>query len=146
MAEHINFVVISDCLKHDTIAVHLFQSKLCSFFSGKLKYLTKFYYFSDGAASQYKNRKNFIKLFYHTDNFGMDAEWHFSATSRGRGAYDAIGGTITRLARKASLQNPHEKLITTPRLLYEWAVIKIPSVTFEYCTVEDHSKEKMMLE
>jgi hypothetical protein len=37
--------------------VHLFQSKLCSFLSGKLKDLNKIYYFSDGAASQNKNRK-----------------------------------------------------------------------------------------
>jgi hypothetical protein len=29
----------------DTIAVHLFQSKLCSFLSAKLKGLTKIYYF-----------------------------------------------------------------------------------------------------
>jgi hypothetical protein len=34
----------------------------------------------------------------------------------------------------------------TPRQLYKWAVVKIPSVTFEYCTVKDHSKETMMLE
>jgi hypothetical protein len=26
----------------------------------------------------------------------------------------------------------------------EWAIVKIPSVSFEYCTVEDHSKEIMM--
>jgi hypothetical protein len=31
MTGHINFVVTSYCLKHDAVAVHLFQSKLCSF-------------------------------------------------------------------------------------------------------------------
>jgi hypothetical protein len=30
----------------------------------------------------------------------------------------------------------------TPR---QWAVVKIPSVTFLYFTVEDHSKETMMI-
>jgi hypothetical protein len=34
----------------------------------------------------------------------------------------------------------------TPRKLYGWAVVKIPSVTFEYCTVEDQSKETLMIE
>jgi hypothetical protein len=34
----------------------------------------------------------------------------------------------------------------TPRQLYEWGAVKIPSVAFEYCTVEDHSKETMMIE
>jgi hypothetical protein len=45
MTEHISFVVTSDCSKHDTLTVHLFQSKLCTFLSGKLKDLTKIYYF-----------------------------------------------------------------------------------------------------
>jgi hypothetical protein len=72
----------------------LFQSKLCSFLSGKLKDLTKTYCFSDGAASQYKNWKNFINVCYHKNGFGTDAEWHFFATSFGKGARDGIGGTI----------------------------------------------------
>jgi hypothetical protein len=71
----------------------------------------------------------------------MDAEWHFFAL-HGKGACDGVAGTI----RKASLQNPYEEQIMTPRQLYEWAVVKIPSVTFLSCTVEDHSKEMMMLE
>jgi hypothetical protein len=63
----------------------------------------------------------------------------------GKGACDGIG-TIKRLARKASLQNLYEEQIVTPTQLYKWAVVKIPSVTFEYCTAEDHSKEMTMLE
>jgi hypothetical protein len=57
MIEHISFVVTSDCLKYDIVAVHLFHSKLCSFLSGKLKDLTRIYYFSDGVASQNKTGK-----------------------------------------------------------------------------------------
>jgi hypothetical protein len=102
MTEHIRSLVIQDCSKHDTVAVNLIQSKLCSFISGKFKDLTKIYHSSDGTALQYKNRKNLINI-YHKDNFGMDAEWHFFATSHGNGACDMIGGTIKRLARKASL-------------------------------------------
>jgi hypothetical protein len=76
----------------------------------------------------------------------MDAEWQFFAMSHGKGACDEIRGTITRLARKVSLQNCFEEQNMTPRELYKWAVMRIPSVIFEYCTVEDHSKETMMLE
>ena len=36
--EHVNFVVISDCLKHDTVAVYLFQRKLIK----ELKKISKF--------------------------------------------------------------------------------------------------------
>ena len=51
-------------------------------------------YFSDGAASQYKNRKNFVNLCNHMNDFGIAAEWHFSATSYGKGACDGLGGTV----------------------------------------------------
>jgi hypothetical protein len=88
--------------------------------------MSEIYYFSDSAASQYKNTKNFINLCYHKDDFGMGAAWHILAMSHGKGACDGIGGAIKRLARKASLQNPYEEKIITPRQLYEWAVVKFP--------------------
>ena len=47
--QHLNFVVISDCMNHDTIAVHLFQRKLISFLKQALSsFPTKIAYFSDG--------------------------------------------------------------------------------------------------
>ena len=55
---HISYVVISECLHHDTVAVYLFKKNLIKFL--KEKYLPcKIFYFSDGSAAQYKNRKNF---------------------------------------------------------------------------------------
>jgi hypothetical protein len=74
----------------------------------------------------------------------MNAKWQFFA-SRGRGACDGIGGTIKRLARQESLQFTYEDQIMTPRYLYEWALVKILSLKFEYCTVEEHNKRMMML-
>jgi hypothetical protein len=110
MTEHISFVVTADCLIHDTVTVHLLQSKLCRFLSGNLKDLTKIYNFSDGGdALQYKTRNSFINLCCHKDDFGMDAEWHFFATPHDKGACDGIGGTIKRLARKVNLQNTYEE-------------------------------------
>jgi hypothetical protein len=32
-----------------------------------------------------------------------------------------------------------------PKQLYECVIVKVSSVTFEFCTVEDHSKEMMAL-
>ena len=53
---HINFVIILDCLHHDTVAVHLFQKSLMDYLKENLgSVLRKVFYFSDGAASQYKN-------------------------------------------------------------------------------------------
>ena len=106
---HVSYAVISDCLRHDTVAVHLFQKSLISFLKEKFGILSrKIYYFSDGAASQYKNRKNFINLCYHEADFGVPAEWHFSATSHGKGACDGVGGSVKRLAARASLQRPYD--------------------------------------
>jgi hypothetical protein len=144
---HASFVVISDCMSHDTIAVYLFQKRLISFLRSKLGCLPKkIYYFSDGASSQYKNRKNFVNLCLHNHDFGIKAEWHFAATSHGKGACDGLGGTVKRLAAKASLQRPYEDQIMTPFQLYEWASKNIPSVTFVYCTTEEYEREKSFLE
>ena len=41
------------------------------------------------------------------DDFGVKAEWHFSATSHGKGPCDGLGGTVKRLAAHASLQRPY---------------------------------------
>ena len=106
----------------------------------------KVYYFSDGAASQYKNRKNFINLCHHQDNFGVPAEWHFSATSHGKGACDGVGGSLKRLAARASLQCPYDHQIMTPHQLFEWAVDNIPAVSFQYVTIDDYKREEALLE
>ena len=52
----ITFAVISDRLKHDTTAIYCFISVVIP----ELK--NSVIYFSDGAASQYKNYKNLVKI------------------------------------------------------------------------------------
>lgn len=108
---HVSYVVISECLVHDTIAGHLFQKKFLAFLKNTApagQAFTKVIYFSDGATSQYKNRKNFINLCHHNEDFGVAAEWHFSATAHGKGACDGLGGTVKQLAARASLQRPYD--------------------------------------
>ena len=83
--DHLSFVVISERNAHDTIAVHLFQRVLIEFLTNTIMKPTKILYFSDVCAGQYKNRKNFANLCHHEDDFGMSAEWHFFATSYGKG-------------------------------------------------------------
>ena len=145
--KHLSFVVISECLHHDTVAVHLFQRHLIDFLMIALAQPPeKIIYFSDGAASQYKNRKNFINLCYHYDDFRVAAEWHFSATSHGKGACDGLGGTIKRLAARASLQRLQDDQITTPLELYEWAKKHIPQMTFCFCSTEEYKTEKTILQ
>lgn len=106
----------------------------------------KIYYFSDGSAAQYKNRKNFTNLCFHKDDFDIDAEWHFSATAHGKGPCDGVGGTVKRLAARASLQRPYENQIQTPFQLYEWAIQNIFVANFEYVSQEEYIQTNKLLE
>ena len=125
----------------------IFQKKLIEFLKPILPFsLKKIIYFSDGAASQYKNRKNFINLCNHEADFGIQAEWHFSATSHGKGASDGVGGTVKHLAARANLQRPYEQQIMTPFQLFEWASESIPGTIFKYCSIEEYEELKHHLE
>ena len=92
---HENFVLISDCNTYDTVAVQLFQCRFISHLQEKFQFLSNIVYFSDGCMGQYKNLKNFLNL------FDIPAEWHFFATSHGKGPSDGIGGTIKREVNKS---------------------------------------------
>ena len=99
---HFNYAIISECLHHNTVADYLFLKNFIRFLKEKFSsFPRKVYYFFDGAAEQYKNRKKFINLCHHKTDFGVPAEGHFFATSHGKGA---CGGTVKRLATRASLQ------------------------------------------
>jgi hypothetical protein len=56
--EHENLVMISDCLKHDSILVNTFQQHRMKFIENTSKSPVKeIVYFSDGSAARYKTRK-----------------------------------------------------------------------------------------
>jgi hypothetical protein len=64
----------------------------------------------------------------------MPAEQHFFATFHGKSACDWVGGTLQRLAAKASLQQPYNDQIMTPHQLYEWAQSSIHNLNFVFVT------------
>ena len=76
----------------------------------------------------------------------VPAEWHFLATSHGKGACDGVGGTVKHLAALANLQRPYNEQIITPWYLCEWAQNDIPAVRFHYCTQEEYVLLKCHLE
>ena len=128
---HLNFVVISNHLTHDTVAVYCFQQRLHSYLTQTMQ-VHKVFYFTDGSSAQYKNRKNFANLTYYKDDFSLDAERHFFATSHGKGPCDGLGGTVKHLAAKASLQRPYEDQILNAEQLYSWAKVNIPGIHFDF--------------
>ena len=99
--------------------------------------VNKVFYFTDGYSAQYKYRKNFANLTYHKDDFSSDAEWHFFATSHGKGPWDGLGGTVKRLATKASLQRPYKDQIMNVQQLYLWSKENIPGIHFDFMDMSD---------
>ena len=132
--EHTTYAAISDCLDHDTVAFSIFQEKFLAYLQEKMGHRPeKIFYFSDGCASQYKGCKNFLNLTYHYEDYKIRAEWHFFATSHGKGPCDGVGGTLKRLAARASLQG---RLIETPHAFYDY--LKAHTTTFvEYFPKSD---------
>lgn len=124
MTEYGSFVIISNCLKHGHVALHLFLSKLCRFLYGKMKNLTEIIIILIVLPPSLKLGKIFINLCCHEDYFGMDVDWIFLAVSHGKHACDGIGRTVRRLARKRSLQNSYAEQVMMSTQLYKWAIVK----------------------
>ena len=138
------YVIISECTTHDTVAVHLFQSKLLQFLTGMLEVQpSMIFYVSHGCAAQYKN---FLNLSHHEADFGMPAEWHFFATSHGKSACDGARGTLKRIVTKASLQRPYDNHILTTKDLYVFASQNIKGMDFAFASNEEHYEEMKRLE
>ena len=119
------------------------MKKLLGFLTVSIKNLRKVYYFTDGASSEYKN---FVNLAFHMQNFNLEAECHFFATSHGKGPCDGLGGTIKREAARASLQRPLEGQIQTALQLYEWAKEAILSIQFQYADMGEYETEEHLLQ
>ena len=90
--KHVCCVAISNHMNHDAIAVHVFIKRVLSYIKEKTT-VKKVFYFSDGAASQHKNKFNFINLVHHVEDFGVPAEWHFLQLlmEKGKGPCDGVG-------------------------------------------------------
>ena len=58
--------------------------------------ITMVHYWSDGAASQFKNRYNFLNVAFHQRDFECDADWSFFCTAHGKGPFDGVGGEVKR--------------------------------------------------
>ena len=132
---------ISDCLVHETVAVYAFQRKLIEILKDKLTAegfsLEVIQYFTDGCAKQYKNKKNFLNMTYHFEDFGVVANWAFSATSHGKGPWDGIAGCAKREAALESLRRPEENQIQTAQDFYNFVKAKFKKLVVEFIAAEN---------
>lgn len=114
------FCVISDELGHGTDTFQAFRIKFIEALKldDDLKHIKRFYYLSDGAGSHYKNFKNLANLMHHKEDFNIEAEWHFTATSHGKSTCDAMSAIVKCSARRASILE--KRLITTPLEMFNY--------------------------
>lgn len=136
------FVVISNNLSHDTVAVYTFQQLIIEYLKNEFSAVKKIHYFSDGAPQQFKNYKNILNLYYHLQDHKIEADWHFFPTAHGKGACDGVGGSVKRSAAKASLRLPSKEQILTAESLYNWLSKhgNYENVEFRYSAENDYKK------
>lgn len=137
--------VISDHLTHDTATVHAFQKHVINDIKTVVPDVNKVIYFSDGASSQYKNKKNFINVCHHFLDFGLCAEWNFFASSHGKNACDGIGGTTKRLVARTSLQRPYKDQILTPQDMYHYCSENITGIKYVFVSTDEIQENETKL-
>jgi len=70
----------------------------------------------------------------HQEEFGIHAEWHFTATSHGKSTCDAISGTVKDTTRRGSLKE--KKYIVTPEEMFVYCKEKLSSPTLQFIYVD----------
>lgn len=142
-------IIIAESLKHNYDAVYQFQQELFKYLKEKFRHISKIFFFSDGAAGQYKNKKNFYQLCQYKKVHNFHVEWHFFATSHGKGPCDGIGGAFKRNATRASQQIIDQGHITNAKELYDWAISKTDAgksnIIYRYCTAVEYKKVERQL-
>ena len=143
---HTSYIYISDVLKHDHTAVHTMMSDLVPNLKDTLPHpLHKVHYFTDGCAGQYKSYKALNNLIYHKQDFGVDAVWHYFATSHGKSACDGIGAVVKYQARRASLQRVSSNQILTARDLFNFSkesITKVNTLWLDGSEVSKHEAQQ----
>lgn len=137
--------IISDSLSHDATTVNAFLQALVPEINILAPEVNKLIFFSDGAPAQYKNKKNFVNLCYMKSEFKVDIEWHFFATSHGKGPCDGIGGTVKRLVAKASLEKVQGDFILTPQAMFNYCDTNIKGIIFKFVSDAEIQKREKSL-
>ena len=108
------------------------QTILVHYLKENLPIVDKIYFFND-CAERYKNCKNFINLCHNQQDFNMDAEWIFLATSHGKSPCDGVVGFVKPYVAKRSLQRPLHDRILSYHSMIDPFVREILSITFFWC-------------
>lgn len=138
-------VISSDSLRHDTASVFAAQSVLLNDIKKKLKFIRHVIYMTDGAKQHFKNRFQIANLRQHQADFGLSAEWHYTATAHGKSSYDGIGGAFKREAYRASLLAKPTDAILTFDKLKSWARSHFKSIVIYDFNLTYHAQMQRKL-
>lgn len=89
-----SFAVLSDYRSHDKYAMWYFLGTIIEHLKQDYPSVRKLLIFSDGAASQFKNRHTLSNLLFTKYDFEISTEWNFMATSHGKDAVDGVGAVL----------------------------------------------------
>ncbi|CAF4866414.1 unnamed protein product, partial [Rotaria magnacalcarata] len=99
-ANNYSFALVSDNVTHDKYCVAACLNNIITKLKQYLPDLEEIVFFSDGAASQFKQRyllQNMTRMMVeHT----LKLSWNFFAISHGKGVVDAIGGMVKQMVWK----------------------------------------------
>lgn len=92
------YCTLSDSTDHSPVAIWAHLRPILTDIKTKYPEIDTVHMFSDGPATQYKQKKNFYlyKLYLEDMNFEKGT-WNFSESYHGKGAADGVGGVIKRL-------------------------------------------------
>lgn len=94
----LSFCSISPSRRHDPSAIWAHLYPVLDMVKEKFPLVQRLHFFSDGPATQYKQKGNFFLLCTEPFKRGFDISWNFFEASHGKGAPDGIGGTLKRSA------------------------------------------------
>lgn len=96
---HTSFATISPSLRHDPAAIWGHLQPVLLKLRETHPEVVDLHFFSDGPTTQYRNKQNFYLLSTQIHQMGFhSATWNFFESGHGKGAPDAIGGSIKRQA------------------------------------------------
>ncbi|CAF2513912.1 unnamed protein product [Rotaria sp. Silwood2] len=96
----INYSLISNDISHDKYSIHCCLTIIIIDLKKRFTSLENINIFSDGAASQFKQRYTIANLTFLSNDYHVNLIWNFFSSGRGRGAVDGVGGTVKRLVWK----------------------------------------------
>lgn len=91
-----SYIIASDDNTQSKFAVYACITRLLEIAKGVNENLKHLKIFSDGCASQFKNRFGITNLINAPTEWGLTAEWNFFGTGHGKSACDGLGGSIKR--------------------------------------------------